>query len=362
MTLFIKSCSEPYCKEEYCESFDEEYEKRLEKYSFPLTPFPQNLTPKPIFVDSSTRNYYNLPYIYFKDEYGVWLRYTDAGNYPLDYFIQKEMPEDYYLYSDMISPMPKKNPKYFSESFRSVKLSENSNDIYKQYAHCVTRQDITHFDLHSNAGTSQCFPNGIYENIKKIGELQAPIAGMDIPQKVNFFSDKYKKIYSGKITGNQIVNAENGNIFEINTNEGVQKIRRYYTSETTSLKKMICAKELCLFFSTSPSHNYCEEIKNNTHVYVIKTDKKFSSLSQSVDSGNINHFGLKEGYTADDIVSFELIPTRFERVPRENEKDKRKFWDNQHELFVYAKDGTVINQYCEKYMTYKPIRTLPYNE
>ena len=359
----MQSLFESSCKEEYCESFDEEYEKQLEQNSSTLTPFPQNLTPKPIFIPKDEYSHFiHLPYVYIKDEYGVWLKYQD--NMSMEYFLQKEMPKDYYLYSDKEIKLDK-NPHYYSEDARHISLSENGNLIYHQSYHCVTRQDITHFDLHSNAGSSRCFPNDVYKNIKQIKELQTPIAEIDIPEKINsgFSAYAYKEpLKYGKIIGHKVIKAENNNIFEISTDEGIQKIRAY-TNPSYS-QKMVCAKEFCLLFVTKPDRKYCGDIYNETNVYVIRTDKKFSAISVSNAFAQSNdcwvtHFGLKDGYTADDIASFILIPTEFEYIPEKHEEKRKGEKINQHRLLVYTRDGTVINQYCDWYFPCRAAKTLP---
>ena len=338
-------------------------------------PFPQNLTPKPIFLEASNvwfPNSIDVPYIYIRDNHGVWLRYNESLS--LDYFLGENMPSEYYLYSeDDFSPSEevRKREKFYRHKAWNITLKDGENEIYKQTAHMITRQYIGSFDLHSNPGRTVWFPSNIWKNFESISKLQTPIIDTPFPQKINYYTEIKPEKY-GKFRGDKVILPTDENIYEITTAQGEQKMRVSNMSKWPvdyKTQRAICGDKFCLFLftDTSEKNKYCDDIGNETAMLFLNLEQKFTSTSYSnspLNRTNGYEFGLKKGYGVDDISSFEMIPTEFAEYEKKRQPDNsyknvptgKNFID--YELQIYAKDGEIINEYCDHYYIHKPKKAL----
>ncbi|MDA3049200.1 hypothetical protein OFO03_05640 [Campylobacter sp. JMF_02 ED1] len=358
-----------------CDYINTNYESQFENTK--ANPFPQNLAPKPVFwenaFDGAFPDAISVPYIYLRDKHGVWLRYNDGLSF--DYFLGEDMPEKHYLYiEDDFSPSEevRKKEKFYSHKSWNITLKEGANEIYKQTAHKITRQYIGSFDLHSNPGRTVWFPSSAEQNFEAISKLQIPLEAYDFPPKLNINTEITPQKY-GKFHGDSEVLPVDENVYEIKTAQGTQKIRTSNMSKWSveyKKQKAICGDKFCLFLftDTDKKNKYCENIGNETAIVFLNLERKFTSRSYSnspLYNTNGYHFGLKEGYEIDDIASFEMIPSEFAEFEKKQQPDKMTYKNVptgkkfiEYELKIYAKDGALINQYCDHYYMHEKIREL----
>lgn len=366
---------DPRERSDACDFINKNYERQFENTK--ANPFPQNLASKPVFWENASEKGFpsaiSVPYIYIKDEHGVWLRYNDGLSF--DYFLGEDMPKEYYLYSeDDFSPSDevRKKEKFYEHRAWNITLKDGKNEIYKQTAHKITRQYIGSFDLHSNPGRTLWFPSQATKNFKVISNLQIPLQNHEFPPKINKNIEISVEKH-GKFGGDNVILAQNENIYEIVTAQGKQKIRTSNVSRYPvryKKQKAVCGDEFCLFIFTDPDHKYCGKIENETGVIFLNLEQKFTARSYSYSYGlsrEINGyiFGLTDGYDIDDIVSFAMIPTEFAEFKlkqRENGTNAPRYKDVptfvDYELQIYAKDGEIINEYCDHYYIHKPKKAL----
>ena len=181
---------DPELRNDACDLKNWGYERKFSNTK--ANPFPQNLTPKPIFLEASNVWFptsIEPAYVYIADEHGVWLRYNDGLSQ--DYFLGKDMPKQYYLYSeDDFSPSEevRKKEKFYAHKAWNITLKDGESEIYKQTAHKITRQYIGSFDLHSQPGRTVWFPSNILGNLATISKLQTPLNDT-FPHTINRYTE-----------------------------------------------------------------------------------------------------------------------------------------------------------------------------
>ena len=212
------------------------------------------------------------------------------------------------------------------------------------------------------------FPSNIWENFATISKLQTPLNDT-FPRTINRYTEIAPEKNS-KFHGDKAIVPEDENIYDITTAQGEQKIRIAISKWPVDYKKQkaVCGENFCLFLftDTDEKNKYCGEITNETQIVFLNLEQKFTSRSYDnpLNRTNGGRFGLKEGYGIDDIVSFEMIPTEFAEYERKRQPDDsyknvptgKNFID--YELRLYAKDGEIVNEYCDWYYMHKPIKTV----
>lgn|GEM_PF-501213 len=328
---------DPYEASEACDYKDKEFEGELE--ALPSNFIDKILIKKPVFWvgDYHYPKAINFPYVYIKDNYGVWIRYGYAEAHDgtnTDFLLQKEIPNDYYTYDEKdLSPSYDKveQLKYSKYNIYKYFLSDLQKEIFSQTIHYVIRRDVyKSSDAYSAPGTSFVAPIGADKNIKIIKELQILLKNVKLNLERGRLDHRNGGAYKN-LHGDKIMKKLNKNIFEING-----QVIRLNLDKSKDIK-VICGEDICLAIALLNKPSDCDRT-NPTEFYIANMSNKFfSDFIKKPD--NLFQYGSMFKEELGDIVSFEIIPTEYKYIG-----DRRSFSTSiQNKILLKNARGEILN-------------------
>lgn len=323
---------------ENCSYYSKTFEDQFNKEPIALLPA-SNF--KSIYWKSTEENimprFISFPYVYTKDEQGVWLRYQfDSAAFKGVDHLQEIIPEGY-EYQETEIPSDKfelPNKYYLHHSQWLISLLDKDQEIYRQYFDILTRRSIG-VSLHTEYGSTEEFPRRAYENLVNLAESQSSFITI---QRNIVLDINSRQHVVGKEHCPPLQDGYTFNWY------GKNKLIRFHASpQNTQNMKLtaICGDKYIALITT------LHDRKNNAlHITYFSKEVPYSTPvsiygTNSIDSKFLaSYTNLKPGYSIEDIAAFILTPVEI----------KKAEWNKLgkflvYQTFLYDKSGNLISEY-----------------